>query len=183
MQGLINPLTNQPITDADLKSVSDLIQAQSELEKQIESTTKTLGELSDRFRKVSEQLIPDAMAALGLDELKMSDGTKVKVDTYYAASIPADSQSAAFAWLRSSNNDSIIKRDVVCKFGKGEDDKAAQLTKKLAELGFTYMDKSYVHPMTLKSFVRENIESGKSFPSELFGVFVGKRTKLTPPKK
>jgi hypothetical protein len=36
-----------------------------------------------------------------------------------------------------------------------------------------------VEPMTLKAFVREQIEKGKDVPADLFGVYVATRTKIT----
>lgn len=182
MQGLINPLTNQPIEDAELKTLSDLIKLQADLERQVSSLEDTLARAASDLKRVSETLIPDTMAQLGLSSMKLDDGTKVEVSTYYAASIPADAQSAAFAWLRETGNDSIIKRTVSCQFGKGEDKEANELAERLDALGYSFNDKANVHPQTLKAFVREQIESNKPFPQELFGVFIGKRTKLTPPQ-
>ena len=42
--------------------------------------------------------------------------------------------------------------------------------------------KLWVEPMTLKAFVREQINEGKEIPMEKFGVFVGAETKISKSK-
>ena len=44
---------------------------------------------------------------------------------------------------------------------------------------FGYVKKEKVEPMTLKAFVREQVESGKKLPFDLFGVYIANKTKLT----
>jgi hypothetical protein len=36
-----------------------------------------------------------------------------------------------------------------------------------------------VEPMTLKAFVKEQIQMGRNVPSDLFGVYVANKTKIT----
>jgi hypothetical protein len=68
-------------------------------------------------------------------------------------------------------------------FGKGEDSDAKIAVQALKDLGHEPVDKQSVHPMTLKSFIREQYESGSNFPADLFGAFVGNKTKIAPAKK
>ena len=62
-------------------------------------------------------------------------------------------------------------------------DEAIALTHLLKEQGFDYVDKETVHPMTLKTFVKNQIESTEEDvvrpPKELFGIYIGKRAKVT----
>ena len=78
----------------------------------------------------------------------------------------------AFDWLRQNNLDDIIKNDVVVSFGKGEDNVAGHCVGLLEEQGFTPETKTYVHPSTLKAFVKERIQSGKPIDLDMFGAFV-----------
>ena len=39
--------------------------------------------------------------------------------------------------------------------------------------------KEKVEPMTLKAFVREQVEGGKELPFDLFGVYIANKTKIT----
>ena len=102
--------------------------------------------------------------------------------SYYSASISPDNASPALAWLRSSGNGDIIKNSVVCQFGKGEDDIANLLAEELRKKGLHPEQKTFVHPMTLKSFVKERIESAQPIPMDLLGVYVGNKTVIKQPK-
>jgi len=181
--GLINPLTQLPISDQEIKSVSELIRQQIELTADLQKKTEELQHLEGKVRRLQEILIPEAMAALGMESLKLSDGTKVDITTFYSARIPEGRSDEAFNWLRENNFGSLIKRDITCKFGKGEEKAAEELVMRLDALGYAFNDKTSVHPQTLKAFVKEQMEANANLPSDLFGVFVGKRTKLTPPTK
>jgi hypothetical protein len=178
-----NQLTGQEISDDKLKGISRLAEAQLHWEGVIAQLEASMEEANDQLRNLRENLLPAAMLEVGMSSFKLADGTSITVDTYYSAKIPDDREDDAFKWLRNTGNDALIKREVKCLFGKGEDEKATMITTLLVKAGVIPEDKSSVHPMTLKAFVREKIEAGEEFPQELFGVFVGNRAKLTPVKQ
>ncbi|TAK94338.1 hypothetical protein EPO05_06485 [Patescibacteria group bacterium] len=179
---MTNELTGQEVSDDKLRSIAHLANAQLAYEGMVAKLEKQLEDVNARLREVRETLLPDAMLEVGMSSFTLADGTKIQVDKFYQAKIPDDKQSFAFAWLRQTGNDSLIKREVKCLFGKGEDAEAARAIQVLSTMGFNPADKSSVHPQTLKSFVRERIENGEELPTELFGVYVGNRAKLTPAK-
>ena len=39
--------------------------------------------------------------------------------------------------------------------------------------------KKWVEPMTLKAFVREQVEQGNDLPHDLFNVFIGEKATIT----
>ena len=170
------------ITNEKTAELSELCRTQLTLESEIASTEEKLKQLEGQHRVLSEVTIPDLLMELGIETLKLNDGTKVECKTFYNASISEDNRDAAFSWLREHKFASLIKREVKCMFGMGEDEKANATVAQLAAQGLNPADKSSVHPSTLKSFVKEQIEGGTNLPTDLFGVFVGKRTKLTPAK-
>lgn len=172
-----NDISNDKLTE-----IADLARAQLGLESKISLLEQELETLKSSYKNLSEVLLPDAMHGVGLSEFSLADGTSVCVTQFYSAKIPDDRASEAFAWLRKTGNDSIIKREVRVNFGKGEDADAQIAVEALRDLGHEPQDKSSVHPQTLKSFVRERLESAQELPIELFGVFVGNKTKLTPAK-
>lgn len=182
MSVIVNPMTCQPVDDESLKAISDLAEEQVQLEKALEAMEAQMATISDKLRNVREELLPSAMEAIGMSSFKLTDGTSITVDPFYNAKIPDDRQPEAFTWLRDHNFDSLIKREFKLQFGKGEDKKAETLKLKLLKAGFNPTDKTSVHPQTLKAFVREQIEDGKPLPTDLFGVYVGKRAKISPPK-
>lgn len=178
-----NPLTNQAVSNEALESISSLAKHQLALERAKLELESQLEDLNESLRKVSEVVLPEAMASVGMTQFKLEDGTSVTVSPFYSAKIPDDKQHEAFAWLRSTNNDGLIKREIKAFFGKGEDAKATLAFQALIGCGVSPIDKQGVHPQTLKAFVRECIETGKDLPTDLFGVFVGNRTKITPAKE
>lgn len=179
---LKNELTGQEITGEELKSLSQLAQTQLQLEAEIAQAEEQLTRRKEMLKLLSESTIPDAMMAIGLSELTLSTGESLSIKKYYSASIPGDHLSEALAWLRKTGNDDIIKNTVNVQFGKGEDDMAELTVKLLRDKGLSPEQKTFVHTMTLKSFIKERIENAQELPQELFGVFVGNKTKITPAK-
>ena len=70
--------------------------------------------------KLSTENIPALMDEMGMDRVDV-DGLTVSRKMIVHASIPSDRKEEAFAWLRENGLDDIIKNDVTCSFGKGED--------------------------------------------------------------
>ena len=48
----------------------------------------------------------------------------------------------------------------------------------LNEEDINYENKKAVHPSTLKAFVKEQIERGKSLPLDILGVYVGQKSEI-----
>lgn len=170
------------LTDEQLKSIADLAKLQMSRELAVSRLTEQLEDAKQKLREVQEVLLPDAMLGVGLESFNLSDGSSVYIDKFYAGKIPDDRAKEAFAWLRENGLDSIIKREVKCLFGKGEDKRAEQILEMLRKQGTNPVDKQGVHPMTLKSFIRERMENGEELPQDLFGAYVGNRAKVTPPQ-
>lgn len=184
MSSPTNTLTGLPVTDEQLKSLSSLAEQMVKAEQQVERLQKALDDATTSLNKLSMSLIPDLMTELGMESFSLSNGYSVEVKKFYNASIAEEKQDEAFTWLRNNDFDAIIKRVITSSFGKGEDKKAEKLKTTLLKQGFPFIDKSSIHASTLKAFVRERIEAGDgTFPKDLFGVFEGKKTKITPPKQ
>ncbi|MEC8831477.1 MAG: hypothetical protein VX772_03885, partial [Bacteroidota bacterium] len=87
----------------------------------------------------------------------------------------------AFGWLKEHGHDDIIKNEVIIRFGRGEEDKANELVKELDGKGLSPDQKRRVEPMTIKGFVREQIEKGVNLPQDKFGVYTFYDTKIIKP--
>ena len=127
---------------------------------------------------VSGEIIPTMMSEMGLAELKLHDGSHLKVSTSYRATITEANKEAAFNWLRNNGLGDIIKNEILVSFGRNEDNKAADYAALAQERGYQPTQKLKVEPMTLKALVRERIENGKDMPPDIFNVFVGNRTTI-----
>ena len=84
-----------------------------------------------------------------------------------------------FNWLRENNHGDLIKNNVSLTFGRNQDNEAKSIVDDLRKKGHNVKQAEKVEPMTLKAFVREQIEKGKDVPADLFGVYVATRTKIT----
>jgi hypothetical protein len=98
--------------------------------------------------------------------------------TFYSAKIPEDKEIEAFAWLHDQGHGDIVKTQITVALGMGERDLAEQVEHAIADAGADYSSKLSVHPATLKSFVKSEVESGRALPLELFGAFIGEVVKL-----
>jgi hypothetical protein len=108
----------------------------------------------------------------------MDDGSTVSVSTFYNASIPKDRTPEAFSWLRDNEFGDLVKNTVSASFGRGSDDKAQALLEDLAQRGMEVSQKQWVEPMTLKAFVKEQVERGSEIPTDLFGIYIGEKAKI-----
>jgi len=159
-----------------LKELSVLIDKMQKHELEMQRLSKLLADETEKYNKINNVMIPDLFEELGLKKISLSNGRTVEIKSSYVGSITEDRKSQCFEWLENKGYDSIIKHDVISKFKKGETTEHDNLVKVLIDLGVTFEDKKYVHPQTLKSFIKEQIESGADFPQELFGVVAIRKT-------
>jgi len=165
-------------SDESLKVVGELAARQLKLEQELTDLEDQLKAKKEELTQVSEKDLPEALAECGLSEIKLLDGSKVTVKPYYQASPPKEKYDEAMAWLRDHGHGDLIKNDVTVSFGKGEDSSAAEFKAHLVEVGTSFTDKTGVHPMTFKAFVREQVETGQNLPFDLLGIYIGQKASI-----
>jgi len=166
------------INQSGISTISNLCKQQLALEKRIADLEEELKDAKREHRKIAEDLLPAAMDEHGMSQLKMDDGSEISVSPYYSASISKDRADEAFQWLTEAGHGSLIKNHVTAAFGRGEDNLAKDLLAELDQRGMATQTKTWVEPMTLKSFVKEQVEKGENLPYDLLGIFVGQRAKI-----
>ena len=159
------------------KQLSSLVRALRNVEQQIEEAENHLKVLKQDKHKLSVENIPALMDEMGVERIDV-DGLTVTRKMIVHASIPKDRQDEAFAWLRENNLDDIIKNDVTCSFGKGEDNIAGDVVGILRDRGFDPSTKTHVHPSTLKAFVKERVTDGKPIDLDMFGAFIANAAEI-----
>lgn len=173
------------VSDADLDKVAILAAQQLELQRSVKAAELELDDLKKKLERVEQHDLPEAMDEVGLSEFKLRDGTKITISSFYNASIPLERRDEAFTWLDNHEHGGIIKTDVNLNFGRGELEVAkefmAWLNEQRPELDPELTQG--VHWQTLRAFVREQVESGAALPLDLFGVYIGRKAKLTIIKK
>ena len=161
-----------------IQSLADQVQRLEGLLHRIELSENNLKDLKKEYQRISGEVIPTMMSEMGLAELKLHDGSHLKVATSYRATITEANKEAAFNWLRNNGLGDIIKNEISVSFGRNEDNKAADYAELAKGQGFQPTQTMKVEPMTLKALVRERIEAGKEMPTEIFGVFSENKTTI-----
>ena len=161
------------------QDIAELCNKLLDVQKEVTTLEDKLKKKKEEELKLSEQDIPNLMQKAGVAALKLTDGSSVEIKPYYGARIPASRTDEAFDWLRENNYGDLIKNNVTLTFGRNEDNVAKTLVDELRQKGHNVKQAEKVEPMTLKAFVREQIEKGKNVPADLFGVYIATRTKIT----
>ena len=150
----------------------------ADTDKEISDIEEQLKKKKDYKKHLSENVLPNLFAEVGLSELKLADGRLIKVGNYYGASIKENKKQAAYAWLRNNGFGDMIKNQVSCSFGRDEDEKARGLIETLNDQGYQSSQREWVEPSTLRAFIREQHEAGKQLPMDLLGAYVGQKTTI-----
>ena len=161
----------QKVEEQGLSQIASLVRQQLALERRVEDLELELATAKKDLSVVSEDLLPSAMAEYGMAKLKMDDGSEITGSKYYSASIPKARQEEAFDWLRDNGHDGLIKNQLSVSFGRAEDEAAQKLRSQLEDDGYETAQKVWVEPMTLKAFVKEQVESGEPIPDERLEAF------------
>jgi len=167
------------VDDGELKTIAELAEKQAELEVVIKEAEQQLKLHKEKLKQIAEVQLPEALQEVGVSEFSLTDGTKVSVTSFYSARITMENKEKAFDWLRTNGHADLIKNTVSVSFGRAEDDTASSLISKLDEDGFHPEQKEWVEPMTLKGFVREQVEKGNDLPFDTLNIYVGQKTKIT----
>lgn len=166
------------VQDNSLAAISELGRQAILIEKDIEDLEATLAEKKEALRNLTDERIPDALKEIGMKSFEMADGSEIEVKPFYSASIPADRRGEAYEWLRAHGFDDIIKNTVSVQFGRGEDDAAGELINVIRKQGLLPDQAEKIESQTLKAWVREMVEQGTEFPTELFGAYTGLKAKI-----
>ena len=162
----------------NIQSLADQVEKLEELQSRLQTQEQIMKDTKKQIERLSGEVIPTMMSEMGLAELKLQDGSHLKVSTSYRATITEANKEAAFNWLRNNGLGDIIKNEISVSFGRNEDNKAATYAELAKGQGFQPTQKMKVEPMTLKALVRERIEAGKEMPTEIFGIFSENKTTI-----
>lgn len=164
-----------------LAKANDLIDTEHRIA-EVEALLKTL---SSHANELKTKIIPDKMAEVGLSEFATPEGYKLKIEEFVAGSLPKDPdrRERAIKRLEEWGADGVIKNEIHLSFDKSQHNEAMALADDLRKRGFACEVKSGVHPQTYLAVIRERLASGGEIDLEEMGVFSGRRTKITHPKK
>ena len=129
-------------------------------------------------KKLSQEVLPSLFSEVGLSEIKLADGRKIKVSEYYSATPLKENREKVHTWLRDNGFGDLVKNQISCSFGRNEDEKARGLIDTLNEQGYQSSQREWVEPSTLRAFICEQHEAGRQLPMDLLGAYVGQKTTI-----
>lgn len=139
---------------------------------EVERLEAELRDAKAQLERTQTETLPDLMTELGVPMLKLPDGSTIQVVPDVQCGITEANRPAAHAWLVANGFGGLIKTQVITEFGRGEIERAANYVREANE---QFPDnpagvKEAVHPQTLKSFVKEQLEKAAPIPMETFGI-------------
>jgi hypothetical protein len=151
---------------------------------EVEKAEAALQLAKQRFNSIEQIDFPELMKEIGLSEMKMSDGTKLTLDSQIQCSITDEKRDAALAWLEANGLGGIIKNKLAAEFGRDQIDEAREAATRIAE-DFEVVCEvvGTVHVATLKATLGEELKQGKAVPEDLFGLRIFDRVKVKEAKK
>ena len=162
--------------------IEDLAQKAQHYDNEAEKLETEAKRLRDLSAHIRMEQMPTLMERAHLNEATLKDGSNAKIKEIFKSSIPEAHKPEAFSWLREHGHSSLIKNSVQVQLGKGEDEKARQISTFFQTLNVPFEMKESVHPMTLNAFVKEQMTKGVQLPDECFQIFSRKEVKITRPK-
>lgn len=110
--------------------------------------------------KLNGREIPEIMQRLGVDELQLKNGTKIKLTTNVSTKIINNDK--ALSWLEENGYEDFIKGDL--EFSKGELNK--NLFEFLKREGYSYKEKIGIHFQSLNKIIKDRINDGEELPED-----------------
>lgn len=171
-----------------LARISQLASLMTEQKRAVDAAEEALVVAKQALLRTETEDLPELMREIGLDEVKLVDGSKVSVKDDLTCGLSEERRPAGLAWLEEHGFGGLIKTAVSLEFVRGEGELAAEVAQRIAEeFQREVTMKRDVHAATLKSFLKEELAKGADSPLDsdaqaLFAVRPFPRAKLTPPK-
>lgn len=161
-----------------LGELSALCAQMQAAERSIEEADATLKSRKATLRAIATEDIPALMTELGVQEITLDSGEKIKVALEVFAAIPKAVHDEAMVWLEENGFGGLIKTTVEISFGRSEQSRALEVYEDLLEKGLDVATSAGVHASTLKAFAKERLEANATLPEQLFGIQAVNTAKL-----
>lgn len=150
-----------------------------QLRANVDALEKQLAVAKADVRRVEQEDLPELMNELNLETFRLKSGETIEVVQEINCAITEEKRRAAHDWLSAHGFGGLIKTEVVVTFGRGEHDAAEEFVGEVQGKGHAPDLVERVHPSTLKSFIKEQMEKGAQVPFDLFGVFPYNKVKIS----
>lgn len=171
-----------------------------DIDQELETLSMRLADLREEQLNIQTQLLPSEMESSGLSEFKLSSGHRISIKDVVQGSIPSESaiakckdvaekslledrRKACLEYLVKHGAEAIIAISIYAPLGKGQQKEAEKAVAALRKLQVEAHIEQNVHHQTLNSWLKEQLEQGKSVDADTFKLFTGKVAKVEQPKK
>ena len=89
----------ESLKETDLKSLSELCDKLLRVQGTIGNAEDRLQRLKETEKNLSEEGIPLRLQELGIQDIRLSDGSRISAEPYYGARISKEKLDAAHNWL------------------------------------------------------------------------------------
>jgi len=164
-----------------LEKLQGLCSEYRTLEKEIEEVGRALSQRKEQLEKISREYIPSLLTSVGLSEIRLSSGEKVKVEDKIKASITNKNIEFAYVSMIKEEGGDDLAKEVIDSLFKDQillDEVSEELIDFLLEEEIPYESKKSIHPQTLKKYCSERLNSGKNIPDGI-SVYQYQETKIT----
>jgi hypothetical protein len=139
--------------------------------------------VENNIKKIERDELPEMFTQAGISSITVeAEGNHppfiAERGTVYTAKIPDDKRQEAFQWFEQNDHGDLVKSVINIFFGMQEHEERLRVMKLLSDAKVQYYTNESVHHMTLKAFVKTQIQAGHTIPSDLLGVFVFDEVKI-----
>lgn len=138
---------------------------------QLAEANDMVADVKARIKDIEESTLPAMMEEANCKKFESPDGSSITTKDELFISIKADKKEDTYEWLGENGHGSIVKHVIACQFGKGEDADAEIVKALLSVNEIPFADGMSVHAGTLKSWAKEERESGRDLPEEFFNTY------------
>lgn len=167
-----------------MQQVSDMVAAMRDAQSAVAATEDELKVRKAALRRIETEALPALLRENDIDDITLTDGTRVQIADDLACSISEARAREAHAWLRINGHGAVIKTQVAVFFGRDKYNEAeACLDALVAQYGDEAVAASEkVHPATLKALLKDLLKAGIDVPQETFGIMPYTIAKLFAPR-
>lgn len=174
-------MTDKLPTNDELSSLSGLGQDLYTAEERVFAIERRLKLAKANRDHIANNLIPELMSELGVEELQMTGGRKIAVKPILSVVPLADDRPLVYAALEKMGAGSLIKTNVSVQFGRGDEQKVKDIIALLEEHGHAAKLTKKVEPPTLKKHIKDRLAEGLPIPA-CFNVKTFTQAKFTEGK-
>lgn len=160
----------------NLTEIMALAKRQLELEGEVDILEQQLKEKKKVLLNISDRELPAAMA--GVSRVQLDDGREVSVKEELTASVPKKRKHEIVEKLREWGAGDMIANTLTVQIDKGADEKAQDLYRVAADMGFVPKRDETVNTGSLKAYLKKRLEDGEDTDLQFFGAHIIKRAKI-----